>query len=144
MPVAAALLLHGPNMTEVPTASSLREFNGTNANMLMYWQLLQRAIGRGQRKFDFGRGTPGSGAFRFKQQWGAIGEPAVWQYYVRRGNVSEMRPENPRNQRLIRVWRHLPVWLTRASARRLCGGFLENAFEKSVCHWLRQCRATQA
>ena len=106
-PVAAALLLHGPGMTEVPTASSLREFNSTNANMLMYWHLLRRAIERKQRKFDFGRSTPGGGAFRFKQQWGALGEPAVWQYYVRRGDVGQMRPDNPRNQRLIRIWRHL-------------------------------------
>src|SRR5262249_18330600 len=47
-PVAAALLLHHAGVTEVPSASSLRAFNSTNANMVMYWHLLQRAIGRGQ------------------------------------------------------------------------------------------------
>jgi FemAB-related protein (PEP-CTERM system-associated) len=57
-PVAAALLLHGRGVTEVPTASSLREFNSSCANMLMYRHLLDRAVERGQAVFDFGRSTP--------------------------------------------------------------------------------------
>src|SRR5262249_4388546 len=70
-PVAAALLLHGDGVSEVPSASSLKEFNHTSANMLMYWHLLERAVLRGQSFFDFGRSTPGSGTYRFKEQWGA-------------------------------------------------------------------------
>src|SRR5262249_35998543 len=54
-PAAAALLTHGNTVTEVPSASSLRKFNSTSANMVMYWNLLRRAIERGQRQFDFGR-----------------------------------------------------------------------------------------
>ena len=70
-PVAAALLVHGWGVTEVPSASALRQFNATSANMLMYWRLLERAIERGQAIFDFGRSSPDSGTFRFKKQWGA-------------------------------------------------------------------------
>ena len=44
--VAAALLLHGRGVTEVPSASSLRAYNPTNCNMLMYWHLLERAVER--------------------------------------------------------------------------------------------------
>jgi FemAB-related protein (PEP-CTERM system-associated) len=112
-PVAAALLLHGSTVTEVPSASSLRKFNSTNANMFMYWQLICRAVERGNRTFDFGRSTPGSGTYRFKEQWGAKPEPSVWQYYVRRGVAQQMRPDNARFGRLIRIWRRLPVPLTR-------------------------------
>jgi len=54
--------------------------------MLMYWHLLQRAIDRKQRVFDFGRSTSDGSTFKFKQQWGAEPEPAVWQYYARRGS----------------------------------------------------------
>ena len=43
-PAAAALLMHGWGTTEVPSASSLRAYNTTCANMLMYWHLLMRAI----------------------------------------------------------------------------------------------------
>lgn len=108
-PVAAALVCHGCGVTEVPSASSLRAFNSTNANMYMYWQLLQRAVERGQHTFDFGRSTVDSGTYRFKKQWGAVPHPAVWQYYVRQGDMGDVRPEN-RNYRLaIRLWQRLPL-----------------------------------
>jgi FemAB-related protein (PEP-CTERM system-associated) len=110
---AAALLLHGQGVTEVPSASALREFNGTSANMLMYWHLMERAAERGQGLFDFGRSTPDSGTYLFKKQWGARPEPAEWQYYRRSGTGPEVRPDNPRYQRLIRLWKKLPVSLTR-------------------------------
>ena len=112
-PVAAALLVHGREITEVPSASSLRDFNATNVNMLMYWHLLQRACERGQQIFDFGRSSLDGGTYRFKKQWGAQPKPTVWQYYVRRGSISAMRPDDQRNQRLIRIWQRLPVVLTR-------------------------------
>jgi serine/alanine adding enzyme len=111
--VAAALLLHGRGVTEVPSASSLREYNSTCANMFMYWNLLERAVRRGQGVFDFGRSTVDGGTYKFKKQWGAVAEPAVWQYYVRDGDAGELRPDNPRYQRLIRLWQRLPVRLTR-------------------------------
>jgi FemAB-related protein (PEP-CTERM system-associated) len=111
--VAAALLLHGWGVCEVPSASSLREFNPTCANMLMYWQLLERAVHLGHTIFDFGRCSPDSPTFRFKKQWGALPQQAVWQYYLRQGTAADMRPDNPRYQRLIRIWQRLPVRLTR-------------------------------
>lgn len=112
-PVAAALLVHGPGLTEVPSASSLRRYNATNANMLMYWHLLCRAVERGQAVFDFGRSTIDSNTFRFKRQWGAEPCPAVWQYYLRSGSIGQMRPDSGRYRLLIRFWQHLPVALTR-------------------------------
>jgi FemAB-related protein (PEP-CTERM system-associated) len=113
IPVAGALLLHGRGVTEVPSASSLRSHNHTCANMLMYWQLLARSVERGQQVFDFGRSTPDSNTYRFKKQWGAQPEPAVWQYQERAGRATDMRPDNPRYRRLIGIWQKLPVCLTR-------------------------------
>jgi serine/alanine adding enzyme len=110
---AAALLLHGKGISEVPSASCLREHNATCANMLMYWNLLDRAVQRGQTVFDFGRSTVDAGTYKFKKQWGAVPEPATWQYYLRTGTTTEMRPDNPRYQRFIRIWQRLPVGLTR-------------------------------
>ncbi len=112
-PVASALLVHAGGITEVPSASSLREFNRTNANMLMYRNLLRRAIERGSCMFDFGRSSEGSGTYKFKTQWGAAPHPAVWQYYVRQGSPEEMRPEAEGKQRLVRLWQKLPVSLTK-------------------------------
>jgi FemAB-related protein (PEP-CTERM system-associated) len=121
-PAAGALLLHGWGVSEVPSASCLREFNSTCANMLMYWQLLERAIERKQETFDFGRSTREGNTYRFKEQWGAKEAAAEWQYYVRTGSVGEMRPDNPRYQRMIRTWQKLPVWLTRLIGPRIVRG----------------------
>jgi FemAB-related protein (PEP-CTERM system-associated) len=112
-PVAAALLLHGWGITEVPSASSLRQHNHTRSNMLLYWKLLERTVERGQGVFDFGRSSPESNTYQFKRQWGAIPFPAEWQHYVRHGSAADMRPDNPRFSRLVHVWQRLPVGLTR-------------------------------
>ncbi|MCZ2344234.1 MAG: FemAB family PEP-CTERM system-associated protein [Bacteroidales bacterium] len=112
-PIAAALLLHGKGITEVPTASSLRGYNHTCANMLMYHHLINRSISRGQSIFDFGRSTLDGGTYRFKKQWGALPHSAIWQYRTRGGAIGEMRPDNPRYERIIRLWQRMPIRLTR-------------------------------
>lgn len=112
-PVAAAILLHGQGISEVPSASSLRSHNSSNANMLLYWHLLERAINRGQEVFDFGRSTMDSSTYRFKKQWGAVPVAAEWQHYLRQGNPAEARRDHPRYQQFIRLWQRLPVCLTR-------------------------------
>jgi FemAB-related protein (PEP-CTERM system-associated) len=112
-PVAGALLLHGCGITEVPSASSLREFNATCANMLMYWCLLERAVGRNQTIFDFGRSTRDSNTYRFKKQWNAEPFSTEWQYFSNGDAIAQLTPQNPRYQRLIRLWQRLPVRLTR-------------------------------
>jgi FemAB-related protein (PEP-CTERM system-associated) len=120
--VAAAILLHGWGITEVPSASSLRSHNHTNANMLMYWHLLERAIGRGHSTFDFGRSTRGGGTHRFKEQWGATPETAAWRHHLRTGGILDVRPESPGYQRLIRLWKRLPVGVTRLIGPRIVRG----------------------
>jgi FemAB-related protein (PEP-CTERM system-associated) len=122
IPIAAAMLLHGWGVTEVPTASSLKEYNPSSVNMLMYWHLLKRSVERGQKIFDFGRSTTDGNTFRFKKQWGAEPEPAVWQYRVNRGEVGEMRPDNPRYQRVIGLWQKLPLAFTRFLGPRIVRG----------------------
>jgi FemAB-related protein (PEP-CTERM system-associated) len=112
-PIAAGLLFHGRGVTEVPSASSLRRFNHTCANMLLYWHMLERAIQRGQDIFDFGRSSKESNTFRFKEQWGASPADANWQYYLRTGSPEDNRVDNQRYQRLIRLWKRLPVFLTK-------------------------------
>lgn len=110
-PVAAALLIHGRGITKVPCASALREFNATNANMFLYWQLLKRAVERGAGVFDFGRSTVGSGTERFKAQWGAEASPAVWQCYHRRRRPADLRKESAAFALLARAWRLMPLRL---------------------------------
>jgi FemAB-related protein (PEP-CTERM system-associated) len=120
--VAAGLLLHGPGITEVPSASSLKEFNSTCANMLLYRHLLDRAIARGQGVFDFGRSTLDGPTFKFKKQWGAVPSPAIWQYASRNGTVSDARPDNPKYRLAIKLWKKLPVRVTAVLGPKIVRG----------------------
>jgi FemAB-related protein (PEP-CTERM system-associated) len=113
LPIAAGLLVHGATQTLVPSAAALRAYNTRCPNMLLYWQLLVRAVERGQPLFDFGRSSVDSNTYRFKAQWGARPSPTAWQFYLRRGTPGDLRPQQGRFQLATRVWRRLPVALTR-------------------------------
>lgn len=113
-PVGAGLLLSYRDTLEIPWASTLREVNPLGINMLMYWEVLCRAIEQGHAYFDFGRSSEGSGTYRFKQQWGAQPLASHWQYWLPEGrSMPGLNPDNPRYQLLIRSWQRLPVLLTR-------------------------------
>jgi FemAB-related protein (PEP-CTERM system-associated) len=113
-PVAAGFLMAFRGMLEIPWASSLRRYNRLSPNMLLYWSVLEFACQRGFRVFDFGRSSPDSGPFRFKAQWGAAPVPLYWHYWVRNGGpLPNLTPKNPRMQMAIRLWRRLPVAVTR-------------------------------
>jgi FemAB-related protein (PEP-CTERM system-associated) len=112
-PAAAGFLLHAPQVTFIPSASSLRQFNRSACNMLLYWHCLEKAVQQGQQTFDFGRSSVDSGTHRFKKQWGAEEHPAVWQYYSRQGDIADARPNSGKYDRMIATWQKLPVWLTR-------------------------------
>ncbi len=120
--VAGGLLVHLRGVTEVPSASCLRAYNHLSANMFMYHNLLGRAIERGSRVFDFGRSSQESGTYKFKEQWGAVPEPANWQYYVRKGSANDMRADAEGKQRLVKIWQKLPVWFTRLAGPGIVRG----------------------
>ncbi|GAB4260186.1 MULTISPECIES: GNAT family protein [Deferrisoma] len=77
-PAAGGLVLRNGPTVSIPWASSVRELNRWNPNMLAYWTLLAHAADTGATRFDFGRSTPGEGTYRFKAQWGAREEPLTW------------------------------------------------------------------
>jgi serine/alanine adding enzyme len=120
--IAAGVLCHGKGVTEIPSASSLREHNATCANMFMYWNMLQRAIERGSEIFDFGRSTMDGNTFKFKKQWGAEPFPATWQFYSRKGSMKDVRPDNPKYARFIQMWQKLPVGVTKVIGPRIVRG----------------------
>lgn len=113
-PVAAGFVFGFRDTLEIPWASSLRRYNHLAANMLLYWSVLEFAIKKGYRRFDFGRCTPGENTFKFKAQWGAQPVPLYWQYWLANGSeLPELAPTNPKYQLAINVWQRLPLWVTR-------------------------------
>jgi FemAB-related protein (PEP-CTERM system-associated) len=112
-PVAAGFLLGFKDRLEIPWASSVREFNRLKINMLLYWELLKVAVEGGYKVFDFGRSTMSSGTFDFKKQWGAEARQLYWHYWLAEGAaMPQLTPDNPKYRLAIRIWQHLPLFLT--------------------------------
>ena len=106
---ASIVLQHGSRM-EVPWASALRESNPLSANVLLYWEMLKLAVGRGVAVFDFGRSTPGEGTYHFKRQWGATASELVWEYWLAPGRpLPDLSPKNAKFGLAIRAWQRLPL-----------------------------------
>ena len=122
-PVAASLVHWRGDWMEVPWASALRESNALSANMLLYWHMLQFAIGRGCRRFEFGRCTPGEGTFQFKRQWGAEPSPLVWEYWTAGAPPDfSIDQKSGTYGRAASVWQRLPLGVTNLFGPRIVRG----------------------
>jgi FemAB-related protein (PEP-CTERM system-associated) len=84
------------------------------ANNAMYELLMEEAVERGLRVFDFGRSRAGSGAASFKRHMGFEATPLDYQFFFPRGGrPPEIHPSNPRMALPRRVLASLPLWLAR-------------------------------
>ena len=80
------------------------------ANDFMYWALMQRAVERGARLFDFGRSKRDTGSYHFKKHWGFDPEPLPYAYrLVRARDVPNISPTNRKYRLFIKAWQRLPL-----------------------------------
>jgi FemAB-related protein (PEP-CTERM system-associated) len=90
-----------------------QEARAVAGNDFMYWQVMERARAKGCRIFDYGRSKRGTGAYDFKTFWGFEPEPLYYEYYlVKRKEIPNLSPANPRFGRAIEMWRKMPLRLT--------------------------------
>jgi FemAB-related protein (PEP-CTERM system-associated) len=109
-PVASGLAVGFKERLEIPWASSIRQYNRFGVNMLLYWSVLEYACKQDYRVFDFGRSTPGSGTYKFKEQWGAQPVPLHWYYWLAPGQtLPDISPRNPKYELAVKLWRRLPL-----------------------------------
>jgi len=107
-PIAAGCTIEWGEEAEITWASSLRSYNRTAPNMLLYWSFLERSIEAGHKRFNFGRCSPGEGTHRFKLQWGGRDEPLHW--LQRTGGRSKTPSPDDRGFGLaVQVWQKLPL-----------------------------------
>jgi len=108
--IAAGVTFTTGGTTEVPWASSVREYNSLCPNHLLYWSVIEAAAARGDAVLDFGRSTPNEGTYKFKEQWGAEPVPLHWEYWLAPGErLPDTSPKNPKYRLMIALWKRLPV-----------------------------------
>jgi FemAB-related protein (PEP-CTERM system-associated) len=89
------------------------EARAVAGNDYMYWAVMERAREKGCRIFDYGRSKRGTGAFDFKVHWGFEPEPLYYEYYlVKRREMPNLSPTNPKYGKAIELWRKLPLAVT--------------------------------
>ena len=108
-PVAAGITIGIQESVEIPCASSLRKFNSTSANMLLYWTAIEQGLKDGYKFFDFGRSSPDSGTFKFKEQWGATPQTLHWYYLANPTDVPDVNPNSRKFSLMVKAWRMLPL-----------------------------------
>jgi FemAB-related protein (PEP-CTERM system-associated) len=95
-------------------AGASQEATRLAANNFMYWELIKWAAEQGFRTFDFGRSKKGTGSFAFKSQWNMSAQPLNYQVLlVKRKTVPNFSPVNPKFEMAIRIWKKLPLSLTK-------------------------------
>jgi FemAB-related protein (PEP-CTERM system-associated) len=105
-------LVHGDTLS-APWASALRSEAVYSPNMLCYWEALRLGCRDGLAAFDFGRSTIDSGTHRFKRQWGTEQQQLYWYSLPLGGRAVTVSAGAGHWEALSRVWRRLPVAVTR-------------------------------
>lgn len=115
IPVAAGFLIGYNNKLEIPWAATLNTVKSIGVGMLLYWEIIKRAISKHYRNFDFGRSSVNSGTYKFKKQWGAVEKQLYWHYWLSPGtSMPKLSPDNAKYKMAIQVWKRLPLTITNA------------------------------
>ena len=96
-------------------SGALKEYLHLAPNDFMYWELMRHAAMNGFRIFDFGRSKEGTGPYHFKRHWGFEPRALPYWYYAPNGDgIPDTSSLNPKLQWAIRIWRVLPLGVTKA------------------------------
>ncbi|HIJ86011.1 MAG: FAD/FMN-containing dehydrogenase [Magnetococcales bacterium] len=114
-PVAAVLNFYFRDQVLPYYGGSIAEGRELGATPFMYYDLMNRAAGeRGVRVFDFGRSKVGSGPYDFKRYFGFEPQALHYAFHLVRGtDMPNISPNNPKYQMFIRLWKTLPLGLSR-------------------------------
>lgn len=112
--LVAVLSLAGGDTLYPYYSGAAPDANRVGASNAMYALLMEDAVRRGFRTFDFGRSRVGSGPARFKQHMGFSPTPLDYQFYFPYGGrPPQLNPDNPAMRLPQRVLSSLPLWLAR-------------------------------
>ncbi|MEI8049200.1 MAG: GNAT family N-acetyltransferase [Bacteroidota bacterium] len=85
-PVGTAFMLGYKGFYEACWFSTLTKYNRLYISYGLYWELIRCAVEQNGNHFSFGRSSSGSGVHKFKQQWGGVDMPLIWNYSHPQGN----------------------------------------------------------
>ena len=103
---------------------ALDEAKAVGANNYLWWELIKLAAHSGRTTFDFGRSKKQSGNYDFKKKWNPRIETLDYQVrLLRRKDLPNFSPANPKFELATNIWKRVPLGLTRMIGPRLVRWF---------------------
>jgi FemAB-related protein (PEP-CTERM system-associated) len=116
--MAASLNIYFKKDMHTYHAASDTRHNALGPNTFMYYHHLRWAGQNGFETFDFGRCKRNTGVFEFKKHWNTVMRELPYEIVlVKRKQLPNFSPTNPKFDLSIRIWRKLPLAVTRAMSR---------------------------
>lgn len=112
--------LHGDTVMPYFIGST-DEAKSCSAANFVYLTIMERAVAKGYRVFDFGRSRiDNGGSYDFKRFQGFEPVPLGYQYYTAPGKQPpSMSPGDAKYQLARTIWKRLPLWVTRLAGAQL-------------------------
>jgi len=121
--LGAGMVTAWNGFVEIPSAATRVEFNNLCPNNLLYWSIMEHYCRQGMKTFDFGRCTVESNTYRFKKQWDSQAVDLYYQSWVKDGaRAGDADHDDAGNQWKIRLWKRLPLWVTRKLGAKISRG----------------------
>lgn len=93
-----------------------RDYYALQAYPLLYWEMAQYGLTHGCSKLDLGRSPCGSGALKFKSDWGTETKQLYQLYYLHKVSkpppVGHSMAQKPHYRLFFQIWQRLPYRLT--------------------------------
>jgi FemAB-related protein (PEP-CTERM system-associated) len=119
-PLAASVNFYYQGQMHTYHAASDTRFNALGPNTFLYYEQIRWASENGYHTFDFGRSKKGTGVFEFKSHWNTVQRELPYEIVlIRRKELPNFSPANPRFGLAIRLWKLMPLWVTRIVGPRL-------------------------
>jgi len=113
LPVAGAMSFLFRDQMQPYYIGSTEEAKKVAANNFLWWELIKLAAETGCRTFDFGRSKKESGNFDFKKKWNPEIESLNYQVrLIRRTEMPNFSPANPKFNFATAAWKKMPLGLT--------------------------------
>lgn len=104
--------------------STLDEYQYLHPYDLANWEAIEYSYKKGYKYFDFGRCLLNSGVFQYKKGWPCEQKQLYYQFYIFNAkNLPDVVQSNPDRTRFARVWKKLPMPIT-----KIVGPFLRKNF----------------
>lgn len=108
-PVSAVLSFYHRDHVLPYWGGGVQDARRLRSNELMYFRLMGHARQRGMGHFDFGRSKAGSGQAAWKKSFGFTPMPLAYHSWSPTGAVRDVNPQSVRYQRLVDMWKKLPL-----------------------------------